>query len=313
MTTVIKVLDGPTTNRINRTIDPDLQLGLTYWAVAGGALTADVGRGKLMYTLAQAAGAIPAYEKNLNAAATDGTIVSAAYLVTNGAAIPKSFRLRIVAYNGATQTGSVYGPSVVIAPGQTRTVYVDGFTVPTGSPSGVRSLLVCDTASAIGDVLYISKATTEFAAVHGTPFSGSSTDTPYTEYFWNSAPNTTTSTAATVIATDVVTPVLMDGYTMGRASGNRLTDIPGREDPIVATNAARSRAGQLKFTIGPDEAVAVALDTLLARPVTFVLADTDRAIVGMNFVLDVSGYQIILDDETRAVWTATVNVREVDA
>lgn len=108
---------------------------------------------------------------------------------------------------------------------------------------------------------------------------------------------------------DKVNPTLMLGYTATRESGSTILRPPGRPAPVVYFHPTRKRSGQLEFLLAT-EALATSLDALLSRQSVFTLTDTDRAIVGMDFTLDAGGYQIALDDETRGVFTATVQVIE---
>lgn len=130
-------------------------------------------------------------------------------------------------------------------------------------------------------------------------------------YAWQGVADASISTQSHYDPADIFNAVeVMDGYDMSRASNNTVITVPGRVKPVVYTRPAQGRAGQIQLVIGDTEADVVAFDTLMAAAAAFTITDTDRAIVGMAFALDTGGYRVALDDETRAVFVATLQVVE---
>lgn len=116
---------------------------------------------------------------------------------------------------------------------------------------------------------------------------------------------TTIKVKGSVAAADTFTVPIMDGYEVTRPTGNTTHDVPGRPNPVVFFHPARGRRGTFSLVLG-SEANAVTFNTLILRKTVFTLADTDRAIVGMDFVVADEGHTIKLDDATRGVFLATV-------
>lgn len=116
---------------------------------------------------------------------------------------------------------------------------------------------------------------------------------------------TTIKVKGSALAADKFTPKVMDGYEVTRPSGNTTIEVPGRKNPIIYFHPTKGRRGTFTFALG-DETAAAAFDALMSRKVTFTLTDTDRAIVGMDFVVADAGHTIKLDEDTREVFIGTV-------
>lgn len=111
------------------------------------------------------------------------------------------------------------------------------------------------------------------------------------------------------LTADKINPLLTLGYSMDRASGANIIDMPGRVNPVVVFRPVKGRKGKISVLLA-DEAAAAAFDLLLARQLTYTFSDTDRSIVGMDFVLDVGGFNVELDEDTRDVFIGTMQVVE---
>lgn len=108
----------------------------------------------------------------------------------------------------------------------------------------------------------------------------------------------------------VITPQLVDGYTSERTTGNIIhpaADNPAEVD--VTFRPASLRTGTLRMlflTLGD----ALTAEVLHAGVGVFALADTD--LPGLNMAYVPNGDIVTeLDDETRQLWTVSVDFQEV--
>lgn len=116
--------------------------------------------------------------------------------------------------------------------------------------------------------------------------------------------NTITVNDGTAAST---TPQLIDGYTSARAGRTIVHDtLDG--DIAVSLIPPRPRSGTLQLLYASETAANECL-TLHARSASFTLVSTERATVGMTYV--VTDERIVLDDETRNVWTVEITYQEI--
>lgn len=212
----------------------------------------------------------------------------------NGLEISTS--LGAVSSVGASYTR--YSISGVAPAGTVRATVRFVFTPPSGTLS-------------VGFTMGVTGAMLETSAVLGSYFDGDTATAGATQNRWVGQANFSLSVQGPLNPGDIVHPLQTNGYHMPRPASNTIVDVPGRPDPIVNPRPAKLRRGTLEFLLGTDTALVAAFDALMDDAAAFVFTDTDRALVGMTFALDASGYTINLDDDTRDVWLATVNVVEV--
>jgi hypothetical protein len=106
-----------------------------------------------------------------------------------------------------------------------------------------------------------------------------------------------------------VTPILVDGYTSTRESGNVVHTIIASASPEVTLRAARLRTGTLVLLFAT-QAEALAAEALHALPVVLTLADPDVSGINMSYVAH-GTIVVELDDQTRELWTVSVDFQEV--
>lgn len=109
---------------------------------------------------------------------------------------------------------------------------------------------------------------------------------------------------------DTITASVMDGYSATRPTRNVVHAILGSNAPAVSLREAGLRTGtaQLVFEL---QAVAEDAAAMLASGLQLTLADTDRANVGMTFVL-AGDLTVELDSDTRSVWVVSFDFQETD-
>jgi hypothetical protein len=109
--------------------------------------------------------------------------------------------------------------------------------------------------------------------------------------------------------TTTVTPILVDGYTSTRESGNVVHTIISSVSPEVTLRAARLRTGTLRLLFAT-QAEALVGEALHALPVVLVLADPDVSGINMSYVAH-GNIEVSLDDATRTAWIVSVDFQEV--
>lgn len=105
-----------------------------------------------------------------------------------------------------------------------------------------------------------------------------------------------------------ITPDLITGYDITRASRNVLHNIVNRADPDVTLNAAGLRSGTLSLIFG-SKAAAFECSNAHGLATTFTITDDDVPEMNMKYV--VSGNISLHLDDSRAAWTVTLDVVEV--
>lgn len=116
------------------------------------------------------------------------------------------------------------------------------------------------------------------------------------------------------IGATIITPTVVLGFESARPGGTLTHPILGRSNPDVTLRPAGMRAGtlQLGFAGASSEADSLAAETAHASGVVAVFASTDRATVGMSYVVPASGrITRTLEDTTRNAWVVSVDFEEV--
>ena len=111
----------------------------------------------------------------------------------------------------------------------------------------------------------------------------------------------------------LIAPTTILGYSSVREAGTLVHPILGGGSPDVTLRPAQLRSGTLSLAFldpATSEADSREAESVLSGPVTFTLVESDRATLGMAFV--VSGQiRRELDPETRADWTVEFDYTEV--
>lgn len=111
--------------------------------------------------------------------------------------------------------------------------------------------------------------------------------------------------------TTTLTPTLVLGFESRRESRNVLIEPIDSGEPYVSLAAPRTRNGTLAYLFD-NEADSVACEQLHNSASVITLMDADVSSVNMSYVVPANGsITRTLDPQTRAVWTVTVDYREV--
>jgi hypothetical protein len=109
--------------------------------------------------------------------------------------------------------------------------------------------------------------------------------------------------------TNVVTPLVTQGYESTRSSANVFNAVIGRSYPDVTLMPAGLRTGTLT-SVFTTEAESARFEALHVGTSVITFMDTDLPSVGMSYVVDGS-IRRQLDPESRLYWIASVDFREV--
>lgn len=110
--------------------------------------------------------------------------------------------------------------------------------------------------------------------------------------------------------TDIITPVLVNGFTSSREARTVVHDILDRPAPDTSLRESGSRTGTLELLF-TGEASAFAAETLHAGISVWSISDPDRPSIAMTYVVAGGSVERELDDETRDLWLVRVPFREV--
>lgn len=110
--------------------------------------------------------------------------------------------------------------------------------------------------------------------------------------------------------TTTLTATVMDGYNATRESRTVVRRILGSNAPALSLREAGLRSGTHRLMFA-SQTVAEAAVAMLGAGVEITLADTDRANVGMTFVVS-GNLSIELDDDTRDLWVVEFEYQETD-
>lgn len=118
---------------------------------------------------------------------------------------------------------------------------------------------------------------------------------------------------ATTITTGstTITPLLVTGWQASQESRNIVHTIIGRSSPDVTLKTANMRTGTLEMLFGT-AADADEARTLHVEAAVFTLTSSELSQVNMAYVV-AGSISSILEDETRRLWTISVDFQEVDA
>lgn len=83
-----------------------------------------------------------------------------------------------------------------------------------------------------------------------------------------------------------IVPLLVEGYSASRRSGNLIKQVLGTSTPAVVLRPAALRAGVLRFLFATSTAADTVMDALAAATGPLALTDTDHPRINMTFVLD---------------------------
>lgn len=106
------------------------------------------------------------------------------------------------------------------------------------------------------------------------------------------------------------TPTIVDGYEATRTSRNIVHDLISGGIAVTLISP-RPRSGTLRLVYATESDAAFSV-LLHAEETTFTLVDDDRDSLAMTYVIDGSGVEIALDDESRDVWVVSVGFQEVE-
>jgi hypothetical protein len=101
------------------------------------------------------------------------------------------------------------------------------------------------------------------------------------------------------------------GYESERTSGNVVHDVIGTGTPTVTLGEMSLRTGTLQYLCAT-RADATALENLHTQVGTVTLTEGDIGDVSMTYVCS-GRVSVKLDDESRSVWTVSVDFQEVPA
>lgn len=111
--------------------------------------------------------------------------------------------------------------------------------------------------------------------------------------------------------TTTITPTLVTGWQASQESRNIVHTIIGRSTPDVTLKPANMRTGTLEMLFetaaDADEARIVHMEAAV-----FTLTSSELAEVNMAYVV-AGTISSVLEDETRRLWTLSVDFQEVDA
>lgn len=97
-----------------------------------------------------------------------------------------------------------------------------------------------------------------------------------------------------------ITPTLVYGYATNAVSGNVVHELIAPGVIAVTLVGDLPATGTLRFIFDDDEA-ATSARSVLARPTSFVLEDSERPSINMTFVREGS-LSVTIHDEARDVW-----------
>ena len=105
------------------------------------------------------------------------------------------------------------------------------------------------------------------------------------------------------------TPLQVLGYRSERTSGNILHPVLGSTSQDVTLRAAGLRSGTLEL-LALTMADALNLEALHLNAATVTLADTDIPSGGFTYVAS-GRIAVELEDETRSLWTVSIEFQEI--
>ena len=110
--------------------------------------------------------------------------------------------------------------------------------------------------------------------------------------------------------TTTITPELVLGYEVSQESRNVVHTILGRSTPDITLRFTNLRTGtlQLLFTSATDAEEARQLHI---NPIVFTLESTEIPEADMSYVV-AGSISTVLEDETRKLWTISVDFQEVE-
>lgn len=106
-----------------------------------------------------------------------------------------------------------------------------------------------------------------------------------------------------------ITPLLVLGWESAQETRNVVHEIIGKSSPDVTLRSAKSRTGTL-HTLWDNAADAETCRALHAQEGTFTLASDEIAQLDMTYVVS-GAITVLLDEESRALWTVDVDFIEV--
>lgn len=277
-------------------------------ASATGTYSIAAGNFQQIATTALPAGSRFGYYIDVPVSAPAGTQVAAALFFQSRTG-PAPIRFWIDCY---TAGGVQVGHSDVISSAASGTLNV-GVTT-TDAITRVRYYVFFDNSTAAAmaaSSIQVARYVVELGVpVAGVFFWGGQAASGTTTYAWVGAVSNSASILVDNNPADVFTPQLMTKWDMQRASKSNAISIPGASGPVVAYHPMSKRTGQLEFLLGLEPAAA-AFDALLSQQAAFVLADTDRPLVGMTFAVVGGSLRIALDPDTRRLFVGSADVNEL--
>ena len=108
-------------------------------------------------------------------------------------------------------------------------------------------------------------------------------------------------------ATSLV-PLIVNGYSSERESGNIVHDVLGTGAPSVTFGPAGLRTGTLELIVAT-MAAALAFEALHTQPGVLHLTDSD--VVGVNMYYVTSGKITVAISDERTTWAVKVDFQEV--
>ena len=110
--------------------------------------------------------------------------------------------------------------------------------------------------------------------------------------------------------TTTITPELVLGYEVAQESRNVIHTILGRATPDVTLRFTNLRVGTLQMLFKTAEE-AEAARQLHINPIVFIMTSTEIPEADMTYVVSGS-ISTVLEDETRKLWTVSVDFQEVE-